>query len=51
MRTLIIGLDGATWDVLMPLIKEKKLPTLEKLVKKGSYRVLDSIIPSVVGGV
>ncbi len=49
-KLLIIGLDGATWDVLMPLIKDKKLPTLEKLVKNGSYGVLESTIPPVTGG-
>mgnify|MGYP000327284610 CR=1 FL=1 len=49
-KLLIIGFDGATWDVLLPLIEEKKLPTLEKLVKNGSYGVLESTIPPVTGG-
>jgi len=49
-KLLIIGLDGATWDVLMPLIEEKKLPTLEKLVKNGTYGVLESTVPPVTGG-
>jgi len=49
-KLLIIGLDGATWDVLISLIEEKKLPTLEKLVKNGSYGVLESTIPPVTGG-
>lgn len=31
---LIIRLDGATGDVLMPIVREKKFPTLENLVKK-----------------
>ncbi|WP_148236234.1 alkaline phosphatase family protein [Pyrococcus yayanosii] len=49
-KLLIIGLDGATWDVLMPLINEGNLSTLERLVKKGSYGVLGSTIPPVTGG-
>ncbi len=49
-KLLIFGLDGATWDILMPLIEKKKLPTLEKLVKNGSYGVLESTIPPVTGG-
>jgi len=49
-KVLIIGLDGATWDILMPLIKEEKLPTLEKLVKNGCYGELESTIPPVTGG-
>jgi len=49
-KLLIIGLDGATWDVLMPLIEEKQPPTLEKLVKNGTYDVLESTVPPVTGG-
>jgi len=49
-KMLIIGLDGATWDVLVPLIEKGQLPTLEKLVKNGSYGVLESTIPPVTGG-
>ncbi len=49
-RLLIIGLDGATWDVLMPLIKKGKLPTFKKLVENGSYGRLQSTIPPVTGG-
>ncbi|WP_209475318.1 alkaline phosphatase family protein [Thermococcus stetteri] len=49
-KLLIIGLDGATWDVLMPLIEKKKLPTLEKLVKNGSYGFFKSTFPPVTGG-
>ena len=49
-KLLIIGLDGATWDVLMPLIEKKTLPTLEKLVKNGTYGVLESVVPFPVTG-
>ncbi|EHP86159.1 alkaline phosphatase family protein [Methanotorris formicicus] len=48
-KLLIIGLDGATWDILMPLIKMKKLSTLEKLVKNGSWGILESTVPPVTG--
>ena len=27
-RLLIIGLDGATWDVIFPMIETGKLPNL-----------------------
>ncbi|MBE8540564.1 alkaline phosphatase family protein [Geoglobus acetivorans] len=49
-KLLIIGLDGATWDILIPLINQKKLPTLEELLRNGSYGVLESTIPPVTGG-
>jgi len=48
-KLLIIGLDGATWDVLMSLIRDGRLPTLKKLIKNGSYGVLESTIPPVTG--
>ena len=48
-KCLIVGLDGATWDILMPLIEKKKLPILKKLVENGSYGVLESTIPPVTG--
>ncbi len=49
-KLLIIGLDGATWDVLIPLIEGGKLPILGKLVKNGAYGTLKSTIPPVTGG-
>jgi predicted AlkP superfamily phosphohydrolase/phosphomutase len=49
-KLLLIGLDGATWDVLMPLIKEGKLPTLKKLVENGVHGIVESTIPPVTGG-
>lgn len=48
-KLLIIGLDGATWSVLIPLIEEGELPTLEKLLKNGCYGTLESTIPPVTG--
>ncbi len=48
-KLLIIGLDGATWDVLMPLIRNNRLPIFKKLVKNGSYGILESTIPPVTG--
>ena len=35
-KVLIIGLDGATWDLINPLIAKGKLPTLKKLVLMNS---------------
>jgi len=46
-RVLVIGLDGASWNLLTPWIKEKKLPTLEKLMKNGIYGKLESVIPAL----
>jgi predicted AlkP superfamily phosphohydrolase/phosphomutase len=44
-RVLIIGLDGATWDVLLPWIEEGKLPVLGELVRTGASFPLLSTRP------
>jgi predicted AlkP superfamily phosphohydrolase/phosphomutase len=46
-RVLVIGLDGATWNIIKPLVEEGKLPTIQKLMRNGCYGSLEScIIPS-----
>jgi len=44
-RIFVIGLDGATFDLIHPWIQEGKLPTLGKLMKTSSYGLLESTIP------
>ncbi len=46
-RVLVIGLDGATWDVLNPLLRDGKLPHLKKLLDRSAQGVLMSSIPPV----
>lgn len=46
-KLFIIGLDGATFDLIKPLIKENKLPNFKKLMENGVYGELKSTIPSV----
>jgi predicted AlkP superfamily phosphohydrolase/phosphomutase len=46
-KVLIIGLDGATWDLLERWAKQGKLPNLKKMMKKGSYGNLESTIPHI----
>ncbi len=46
-RLIIAGLDGATWDVLDPLLEAGKLPTLAGLIHAGSKHTLLSTIPPI----
>jgi predicted AlkP superfamily phosphohydrolase/phosphomutase len=46
-KILIIGIDGGTLDIILPMIKKNKLPTFEKLIKNGSYGKLLSTVPPV----
>jgi predicted AlkP superfamily phosphohydrolase/phosphomutase len=46
-KVLVIGLDGATFDLLDPMMKEGRLPNLSNLIEEGSRGILESTIPPV----
>lgn len=46
-RTLVIGLDGASWRVLEPLINRGILPNLNRIRQQGSWTYLESTKPPV----
>lgn len=46
-KILVLGLDGATWKVLDPLMKAGFLPTFQKLVIRGASGTLVSTIPPI----
>jgi predicted AlkP superfamily phosphohydrolase/phosphomutase len=46
-KLLIIGLDGATFDLIRPWAAEGKLPTLAKLMQDGVTGNLESTLPPV----
>ena len=45
MKVFVLGLDGATWDLLRPLADRGDLPTLARLMKSGASGTLNSIFP------
>lgn len=45
MKVMVLGLDGATWDVLEPLIQEGLLPNLARLREQGSWGRMSSVFP------
>lgn len=44
-KTLIIGLDGATFDIIGPMIEKGKLKNLKRLIERGVKGNLRSTIP------
>ena len=46
-KVLIIGLDGADWKVMDPLLEGGELPNLKSLIKEGRRSDLESSIPSM----
>lgn len=45
-RVAIVGIDGATWDVLDPLMAEGRMPHLARLTREGTRGVLRSMEPT-----
>ncbi len=46
-KILIIGLDGATWKIINPLLDQGKLPNLKLLMDKGCFAELQTFSPCV----
>lgn len=46
-RLLIIGLDGATFDVLNPMMAEGRMPRLRAAVESGASGTLYSTVPPI----
>ncbi|MFC1727641.1 alkaline phosphatase family protein [Patescibacteria group bacterium] len=44
-KVLVIGLDGATFDLIKPWVKNGKLPVFKKLMESGSWGELESTTP------
>ncbi|MEO0248752.1 MAG: alkaline phosphatase family protein, partial [candidate division WOR-3 bacterium] len=46
-RLLFIGLDGATFDLIEPLMREGRMPTLARLVSEGVSGPLETVFPPI----
>ena len=44
-KLLVIGLDGATWNLIKPWADKGKLPTFKKLMENGVRGNLESTVP------
>ena len=48
-RTVVVGLDGASWNVLEPLLSTGQLPHLQTLREESAQGILESTIPFYTG--
>jgi predicted AlkP superfamily phosphohydrolase/phosphomutase len=44
-KTIVVGLDGATFDLIKPWAEEGHLPNLKKMMKEGAFGELGSTLP------
>ena len=48
-KVIVVGLDGATWDLLKPWADRGELGSLKNLMESGVWGTLESIIPPLSG--
>jgi predicted AlkP superfamily phosphohydrolase/phosphomutase len=48
-RLLVLGLDGATFDVLLPMVEKGELPSIKKLMDGGAWGRMRTVIPPGTG--
>ena len=44
-KVVVLGLDGATFKIVNPMLEQGRLPHLKKLLQKSAYGTLHSCIP------
>jgi predicted AlkP superfamily phosphohydrolase/phosphomutase len=45
MNLFVLGLDGASFDIILPLVQQGKLPNIRRVIEEGSWGELQSTIP------
>ncbi|MDJ0868753.1 MAG: alkaline phosphatase family protein [Myxococcota bacterium] len=43
-RVLLIGVDGAAWEVIGPMLERGELPTFARLVREGAYTTTFEVV-------
>ncbi|MGB3217576.1 MAG: alkaline phosphatase family protein, partial [Anaerolineae bacterium] len=43
-RVVVIGLDGATFDLIQPWVAQGHLPTLARLLRTSAWAPLESVL-------
>ena len=44
-KVFVLGLDGATMDIIKPLVDKDQLPAFKRLMQRGVYGKLRSVVP------
>lgn len=47
VKMIVLGIDAASWNLIMPWIKDGELPTFKKLIEEGVHGDLESCIPFI----
>ena len=46
-KVMIIGVDGAEWDILRPMLEQGRLPNFGKIISEGASGALQSFTPTL----
>lgn len=46
-KAMLIGIDSATWRVMMPLIQDGRLPNFARLMEDGAYGPMKTFYPTL----
>jgi len=46
-KLIVIDLDGATFNIVKPMVEEGRLPNFKKLMEEGVHGLLQSTIPAI----
>jgi predicted AlkP superfamily phosphohydrolase/phosphomutase len=48
-KVFTIGVDGGTFDIILPLVKKGKLPNFKRMINQGVWGELESTVPPFSG--
>ena len=44
-KVLVLGLDGLDWDLVLPWVREGRMPNLARLLERGTWGNLETLVP------
>lgn len=46
IRLLLVAVDGLEWSVVLPLVRDGRMPELERLMREGVFGKLETLVPA-----